>query len=687
MGSFRFAVAATFTAEPLQPVFEFWSARLETPFETVFAPYHQVLQTLLDPASAFGRNVTGFNAALVRCEDLARGESQLREILDAVRSRAAELPSPLLFALCAGAPSEAARLVQQVLDETPNVSILLPETLNRQYPVAAPGNPAGERLGHIPYTDLYFAALGTALVRQAHARSRSPLKVIALDCDNTLWSGICGEDGPAGVALDPPRRALQEFMLAQREAGIVLVLASKNNEADVLETFERHPEFPLSLSHFADWRINWEPKTANLSSLAASLNLGLDSFVFVDDNPRECAEVRESLAGVLAITLPAETALIPRFLSHVWAFDHTTSTEEDRLRSTYYQRAQEFGRAAKQAKSIEEFYHTLELRLDIRPLGSSTTARAAQLTQRTNQFNFTTIRRTEGELQALASSGRYHVHTVNVADRFGDYGLTGLVILEEAGDVLAVDTFLLSCRVLGRGVEHQLLRWLGETAARQGHREVRVVVRFTTKNTPAQEFLAGVGSRWREDTSTGFVAHFPVFELEQLDLQPEGPSQPSAKPVKQAPSEPKRRPPYAAIALELSRPEDILRAVRAERRAGASALNGRKAQSDTERALAEIWCELLHRPSVALEDNFFDVGGHSLLAVLLLVRIKEQFGVELPVDDVYSGQLTLERLAHVVEARHMGGPTQEEVDALVAEIAGLTDEEAAALLAREGEVL
>ena len=140
-----------------------------------------------------------------------------------------------------------------------------------------------------------------------------------------------------------PRRELQEFMAEQREAGMLLTMASKNNEQDVLDTFAAHPEMPLSLRHFAAWRWNWQSKAENVSSLAEELGLGLDSFLFVDDNPKECAELSGELPEVLSLALPEDIERTPEFLNHIWAFDHPVVTEEDRNRNVYYSQQQEFG--------------------------------------------------------------------------------------------------------------------------------------------------------------------------------------------------------------------------------------------------------------------------------------------------------------------------------------------------------
>ena len=427
--NFRFAISATFTAEPVESVLSFWGRRLDLKVDVRFAPYNQVSQTLLDPAGDFAANRRGVNAIFMRIEDLAqfdrhdpatlaRIESNLRALLDLVRAAAAHMSVPLIFVVCPSSAEfladpararfvrEMTKLTETVLDDSPGIQSLTCDEIERLYPVPEKHSPEGERLGRIPYTDLYFCALGSALVRLTHGLFMPPFKVIALDCDNTLWRGICGEDGPRGIAIAPPYRTLQGFMLDQRESGMLLTMASKNNDRDVIETFEQNPGMPLQLRHFVAWRLNWEPKAANIESMGAELSLGVDSFIFVDDNPKETAELSESLPQVLSLTLPHDSVAIPHFLAHVWAFDHVVVTEEDRHRNVYYAQAQEFGRELQKAQSAEHFLETLELRVRIEPLAPERLPRTAQLTQRTNQFNFTTIRRTEQEIQAMATNWR-----------------------------------------------------------------------------------------------------------------------------------------------------------------------------------------------------------------------------------------------------------------------------------------
>jgi FkbH-like protein len=445
-------------------------------------------------------------------------------------------------------------------------------------------------------------------------------------------------------------------------------MASKNNPADVLETFSKHPEMPLQLHHFVAWRLNWDAKSANLSALASELSLGLDSFILVDDNPKECAEVAESIPEVLAIELPAEASEIPHFLEHVWAFDHVLVTEEDRNRSAHYKTALEFGRELQQASNLESFVKGLELRVEIQACTSAQLSRVAQLTERTNQFNITTIRRSAAEIGALLANGRLECLTVDVSDRFGDYGLTGVVLFRATDEAIEIDTMLLSCRVLGRGVEHRVLAHLAEEALRRGLEMVIANFRPTAKNEPARRFLHDIGAGFEHEGPY----RLPAAELRDLKWKP-----PIDKtPVKTDVPKPvaHKRPDYVRIAHMLSTPIQILEAVR-------SSPARQQGDTDTESRLAQIWSELLQKSGISGNDNFFDLGGHSLLAVLLVVRVRETFGVELAIDDVYSVNLTLGELARKIERDQLG--SRAAYDALYKEIEALSDHEVRQLLEAE----
>lgn len=702
----RIAISASFTAEPLQAPLEFWSRHLGHSWTVRFAPFNQLYQTLHDPASEFARNRRGLNVMLVRLEDLgqftrvddealAQMESNYGRLLDEAARADGQFPAPLLILHCPPSPAlmelegwpafseRAETRLREALAGKRGIHARHWREMAGQYPAEVWHHPEGEQLGRIPYTGLYFAMLATVIARQFDALTRPPFKVIAVDCDNTLWAGICGEDGPEGVRLEEPHRQLHEFLLAQREQGMVLTIASKNNEQDVLDTFAAHPGFPLRPEHFAAWRINWGAKPGNLASLAEELNLGLDSFIFIDDNPKECAEVQENAPEVLSLALPQPMNDLPRWLSHIWAFDHVVVTEEDRKRSASYEKARAFKRAATGASSMEEFMASLGLTLHLAEMAAEQLPRCAQLTQRTNQFNTTTIRRTEAELAGVASAGR-QVWAATVADRFGEYGLTGLLVLEPRPGELWVDSLLLSCRVLGRGVEHRMLAFAGQAAFDLGLETVAVPVTAAPRNLPARQFVESIPDARIAAEGGAQVYRFSAVALGALKWRPTNGQHALSAPVEnaRAAAAPRFRG-YAHIASALASPEQVLEAVRRESLEQYVAVDVPGAPAtDTERRLARLWSELLKRPQALVTDNFFDLGGHSLLAVLLLLRIKEEFGVELSVDDVYSGTLTLGELARTLEARQLGDITAEEYESLLKEIEGLSDEEVQALLAQ-----
>jgi FkbH-like protein len=684
------AISATFTAEAIEPGLRFWVKELGLDHEIRFAGYNQLFQELLDPSGLFARNRGGFNVALVRFEDWLRAgvpaslEERVRRLVEAVRAAAAKHSAPLILAICPSAPEHALqmevplRVLREETADLPAVHLITASEVLAQYPVDEVHDRHGDELGHVPYTALFFVALATAVARRIHAIAAPPYKVIALDCDDTLWAGICGEDGPQNVVLDEPRKALQEFMAERRRSGMLLALCSKNNEEDVTETFQAHPEMPLGLEDFVARRINWDSKSANLASLAGELELGLDSFILVDDNPKECSEAQLGVPEVLALPLPARAGEIPEFLRHVWAFDRVRITEEDRHRPEMYAQRAARTRAERAAPSLEGFLASLELEVAMAPLEASQVARVAQLTQRTNQMNAAGVRRTEAEIQALDGA---ECLTIDVKDRFGSYGLAGAMIFRTKGEALVVDTFLLSCRVLGRGVEHRMVAHLGAIATERGLARVEIPFVASQRNRPAVLFLESLGRAdadgvfrlsAEDAASVKYRVGRPVTvpsEAENVSGSAGGTACPTTD--------------YLRIATELRHPAAILDRIRAASRRQAQRPSGSDpARTPLERELSEIWAGLLNLPSVGVHDNFFEFGGHSLLAVQLLSRVRQVYGVDLTLEVVYSGKFTVAELAKAVELKEIerGGADYQD---LLQELEGLSDEEVRALLAEE----
>ena len=340
-------------------------------------------------------------------------------------------------------------------------------------------------------------------------------KCVVLDLDNTLWGGIVGEDGLEGLCLgeDGIGRAYVEFqqeLLNLYRKGILLAICSKNNPEDALTVVRRHPAMRLHEEHFAAMQINWEDKGTNLRRVAEELNIGLDALVFLDDNPVERSWVRQAVPEILVPDWPADpgeykTALLELSARHFYKLGITT---EDRQRGEVYRAQSERRKLETSAGSLEEFYRTLQMRAKIGVADAFTIPRIAQLTQKTNQFNLTTHRYTEAEIRAISQGSDCAVWWLDLADRFGPNGIVGVLILKrDPSEAWIIDTFLLSCRVMGRTVERAFLA----TVARElGAARLIGEYRPTAKNAPARGVYPQLGFRP--------MRQGPESELWELDL-------------------------------------------------------------------------------------------------------------------------------------------------------------------------
>jgi FkbH-like protein len=601
------------------------------------------------------------------------GRDALDDFVAAVQRRA-----PLIVAIC---PSDEAALEARLASELAAISgvqVITPEGIAGFYPVTDTFDPHAHELGHVPYTGDFFIALGTTIARTIAAQRRAPHKVIVLDCDGTLWKGVCGEDGPEGIILDPGRRALHEAMIEQHAAGMLLAICSKNNEDDVDLTFARRPDLPLRPEHFVARRINWLSKAENLRSLAHELLLGLDSFVFIDDNPVECAAVRASHPEVLTVDLPEDPACIPALLRHLWPLDHLRVTEEDRARSRMYKQDAQRRAFEKQSVSLGSFLEGLRLQVRITPPAEDEFARAAQLTQRTNQFNVSGMRRSEAEMRELTGSGSAEVRVVHASDRFGDYGIVGVIVFTTESDALKVDTFLLSCRALGRGIEHRMLAAMGDAALQRGLRWVDIAFAPSRKNKPALQFLEHAGAEGRRASAYRFdasAARQCRYDPDHAEPEPAPAEAEAPQPVRSRPVD------WLRIAREFRTIEQIRATVHSGARPAAAPALAEYVPPRTplEENLAAMWSDLLHQPRVSIDADFFAIGGHSLMAVQLLARVRERFHAELSLDVVFSGRFTIAALADAIETYEIR-QAGEAADELLAELGRLSDEEVRALL-------
>lgn len=349
-------------------------------------------------------------------------------------------------------------------------------------------------------------ALAWEYVKYVRALTGKSKKVLIADLDNTLWGGILGEDGVDGIALGPnyPGNAFVAFQYEIKQLsrrGVVLAINSKNNENDLREAFAEHDHMVLKWDDFAAVRVNWRDKVTNMQELAEELSLGLDSFVFIDDSPYELEMVQQALPEVTVVHVPREPSELPGLLSRLGLFDTVIYSEEDRKRSQFYRSQVQRTQLKRSSTTLDEFYHSLAMLLTVYDVGEAQTPRVAQLTQRTNQFNMTTRRYTESDIRRFREDSGYLLRAYRLEDRFGNNGIISVVIVKKEDRSWYLDTFLMSCRVIGRTVEAAILALLTQEAREASVTSLVGDFLPTKKNTPAKVVYPQYGFEKVEEDS------------------------------------------------------------------------------------------------------------------------------------------------------------------------------------------
>jgi FkbH-like protein len=365
-------------------------------------------------------------------------------------------------------------------------------------------------LEHLPRVAQNVVDIGVACLGRS-------IKCVVLDLDNTLWGGVIGDDGLDGIGLGDldeggAFRNLQLFLRELWSRGIILAVCSKNNEEIARRAFREHTSMVLREEHIAVFVANWEDKASNILQIREKLNIGLDSMVFLDDNPFERNLVRQLVPGIIVPELPEDPAHYVRALSELNLFEATSQSALDSQRTTMYQEQEQREQEAKKIGNLDDYLKSLDTVAVFERFTQRNLSRIAQLIQRSNQFNLTTRRYPEAQCEALMNDANAYPFSVTVKDRFGDFGLINVVVLQPRGDALEIDTFLMSCRVLKRGVEQFAMNRIFEYARTNNYK--RVIGRYipTAKNVMVQNFYkefdfaevpgAEEGTVWSKDVTT-----------------------------------------------------------------------------------------------------------------------------------------------------------------------------------------
>lgn len=569
--SLRLGVIHTYTSELLDPWLNYSAALEGLSFETYHAPYGVTVQEAM-PGSGLAAHNPDVTLLLLRREDLHPAlVSPVSCIAEDDRSAvSAELCSSLQSLVSQLRSTVAGQIIVTLMPQmtSPGLGLYDPmaqhsETQWWETTKIALTADLRENFSGVSYLDLdqllmrvgsdsFFddrlwyssmfpfspegaQALTGAVASIAASTRFTKAKVIVLDADNTLWGGVIGEDGMHGIALGPdyPGRAFVDFqkrILEFQQRGFILALCSKNNPEDVAEVFRDHPHQLLKDEHFAAQRVNWTPKPENIASMAKELNLGLDSFIFVDDSDYECSAVRHSLKEVLVVQVPKRATEVPSCLDALSRLEITSLTKEDLEKTAMYaqerQRQSQLEQLSAGEGSIDDYLESLKMHMTIGLNDRSVVPRLAQLTQKTNQFNLTTRRYSEQDVTDKIDDAGTAVYHFSLADSFGDSGIVGLAIVEGRGSERPVlDTFLMSCRVIGRKAEQAFLSYIVDDLGKEGAQHLAAQYLPTRKNVLVEKFLPDFGFLHEDGDSYVYtLQNHSEGEAPSFPITIEGPS-------------------------------------------------------------------------------------------------------------------------------------------------------------------
>ena len=351
-----------------------------------------------------------------------------------------------------------------------------------------------------PYSAVLLSELARRLASASRGFGTYFYKAVALDCDNTLWGGIIGEDLLQGIRLDPfdyPGNVfwrVQQELSALESSGLLLCLCTKNNPADVEEVFRKHPHMVLKETQIVARRVNWNDKVSNLQELAAELNIGLDSMIFLDDSPIEAESVRSRLPMVRMVQVPTSLPDYPAALDQIKELyaaggisaESRAKTDQYRIRAAALNEQSAFG-------SHEEYLASLDIQAELHVNMASEISRISELSLKSNQFNLTTRRYSEAEVRALMENSSSEVLSISVSNKFGSSGLTGIAVLCFDDDLARVDSFLMSCRVLGQGVEFSVWSTIVDRCRSRGSSALEAIFIPTAKNAQVASFYDRIG--------------------------------------------------------------------------------------------------------------------------------------------------------------------------------------------------
>ncbi len=665
-------LTGSYTIEPIEKNLNYWLEKITIPAVLNFVGFNQIFQQLINPGSDFNSSNSSLNIVFIRFEDILSIDTNSKErssifseLLDGILFSINNAKnSKLLVVFCPASDktkkdhkilSEYSYYEERVTSiEKLHSNLLLINSIEffQKYKLDDYYEPLGENIGNIPYNEDFFIVASTLIARKIYSLNTLPFKAIVVDCDNTIWKGIVGEDGAENVEIKGKELELQKFLISQYKCGVLLCLCSKNVEQDVWDVFELNKNMLLKKEHIAFSRINWLPKSKNIIDLAKDINIGLDSFIFIDDNPLECNEVSLNIPSVLTIQKKLDLDNIDYILNS-WIFDKDNYTQEDTERTKMYQLEAERRHLNEKMKSYTDFINSLNIKVTTEPASLKEVSRVSQLSYRTNQFNTTSFRRSEEEIKEICNSKSSLVFYTKLKDKFGEYGIIGSLIATIKSNNLFVDNFLLSCRALGKGVEHAMISYLGNIGANLGIDIISIRFIKSEKNIVAENFLVDNFKEFIRTIEKETIFEIPVNVAINFTFDPN----------KFCPQEQDKSEKLNISSIKsgiLSRNEfynDIinnysdLKSIRNKLASKNTKAIIPDFCTDTEASLLKIWQDELQNSDISLDDNFFDVGGKSINIPPIIIQCIKQLDVKIKIVDIFQYP-TVKALAKFLENSH-----------------------------------
>ena len=678
--TYDITITATFTADPILSPMHKLIQELNFNADCHLAPYNQISQYLLgvgEGSVAYNQNL---HVLMIRIEDWVRYKesahisAHFSFLIDAIQEFSSQLTyflsvinSPVLVVLCPSYLTEKQDLtiypslsshfksaLSKLRDQHSKFNVLYLDGEGAQTIEKHFFDQHANALGHIPYTKRGFSMLALQLMRKVYGLTRPPLKLIAVDADNVLWRGICGEQAVEDITLTPRELLIQQTLLEQYQRGILLCLVSKNNEEDVAAVFSHKKDMILKDEHFILKKISWGRKSDALRAISKELAIGLDAMIFLDDNPVECGEVLLHTPDVITLNLPMDEKETENRLRCFWPFDTLSTTHEDTHRHQYYKENLRRKELQEKLPNWEAFIESLDIKLTIFVPTKEDAERISQLTYRVNQFNFSAKKFSVSEVLNVLESPTEEILAIHVSDKFGDYGLVGVVkFAVDHVRCFGITDFFLRCRVLGKGVEHKIVWQLAQIAEEKQCEFISISFKKASKNVPAEKFLTQLPIVSTETHNDETIYKLRVDQTKDinctLNLQNEEASE-NAPYTQQAIVHPIFSPlGLTKIAERWHNSKQFVTDLDQDdnREEDSPTYNSDFAVEHIQESLIALWGRELKVSLLNSTSDFFKLNGESLAAIQLMTKIFSVFNVNFSLNDFFQHS-SIESLSHYI---------------------------------------